>query len=253
MPTNHIATTAPNLDQPFLDDESYGNGVLRYRVNNDDELSGMGWAGVLGCGSSLFGERVVQQPSSQRGGDSAAATNIFHSSANGFGFSLDETANLIQNSNVQRLPAALAQAAVGSAHQQHHHHQHMLRTIEGSGSLDSPLRRGGSFDGGGGGGVNFRGGYSNHGGLGRTRRNRNVPSDPQGAHHHHHHHNQNHNYHHNNHHHTNGNNADPHHHQEPRRQLMMSQMSQHRGVGVASIQRRGSNHGGADLVQTTSR
>mmetsp|Transcript_20004 Transcript_20004/g.46765 ORF Transcript_20004/g.46765 Transcript_20004/m.46765 type:complete len:797 (-) Transcript_20004:3014-5404(-) len=239
-PTNHTATTTTNsshLDQPYLDDESYGNGVLRYRVNNDDELSGMGWAGVLGCGSSLFGERVVQ-PSHR--GDSAVASNIFQSSSNGFGLSLDQN-TLIHNSNVQRRAAALAHVAVGSAH------TNATRAIDcGGGQGDSPLRRGGSFDGGAG--VNFRGGYSNHGGLGRTRRN---VFDPQANHH-------------NQHHRHSGvgpsHNTDVHY--EPRRQLMMSQMSQHRGVGVASIQhrspgvgsvpRRGSN-GHPDLVQTISR
>jgi len=224
-PSNH--GTASHLDQPFLDDESYGFGVLRYRVNNDDEMSGMGWAGLMGCGSSLFGERLVQ--SSQRG-ETNAAGSIFNSATNGnrefLGLSLDEN-SLIQNSNVQRRAAALAQAAGGSA---------IRRTIESSGSADSPLRRGGSFDGG----VNFRGGYSNHGGLGRTRRgvfdqqSTNQRNSSFGNSHHLH----NHNY--------------PYtpESQEPRRQLVMSQMSQHRGVGVASVQRR---HPNGDLIQTISR
>ncbi|VEU41194.1 unnamed protein product [Pseudo-nitzschia multistriata] len=223
-PTNHVE--AAHLEQPFLDDDStYGSGVLRYRVNNDDEMSGMGWAGVLGCGSSLFGERLLQP--TQREAD--AAGTIFHSTANVNREFLGMAENsLIQNSNVQRRAEALAQVAAAGATTSLRQH----RTLESSGSADSPLRRGGSFDAGvGGGSVNFRGGYSNHGGLGRTRRNL---YDQQGTHN------------------RNASMTNAHHSgesHEPRRQLMMSQMSQHRGVGVASIQRRGLN---ADLVQMSS-
>ena len=210
MPTNNV-----HLNQPFLDDRTpTGTGVLRYRVNSDDDMSGLGWAGVLGCGSSLFGERLIE---SSRGGETSAADNIFNTATNGLdilALSFDDN-SLMQQSNTQRRAArALAAVAAGSS----------ARVggggIEISGSADSPqrsegspLRRGGSFDGG----VNFRTGMSGHRGLGKPKREQQLT-----------HHNTINN---------NNNNAM----QQPRRMLMMSQ---HRGAATV--------RGGAKLQQRRS-
>jgi len=156
MPSARV--TAVNLDQPFLDDDAPSSpGVLRYRVNSDDESSGLGWAGVLGCGTSLFGERLLDSS------DQGSANNIFNTSntRNSDILRMSQTA-LMQQSNAQRRAAALAVAAGSSAYRG-------IGLLESSGSADSPLRRSGSYDGGGG-GVNFRTGMSGHSGLGRPNR-----------------------------------------------------------------------------------
>lgn len=47
-----------NLDQPFIDGQS--TGLPRYRINSDDDiigLHGLNWG--FGCGSALFGERLL--------------------------------------------------------------------------------------------------------------------------------------------------------------------------------------------------
>jgi len=154
------SNTAVNLDQPFLDDDApstTGSGVLRYRVNSDDDTSGMGWGSVLGCGTSLFGERLLE--SSEAG----SANDIFNQAANGRSdiLRLSQSA-LLQQANNQRRATALAAMAAGSSG------YGGIGLIQSSGSADSPLRRGGSFDGGGG--VNFRVGYSHHGGVSKTKR-----------------------------------------------------------------------------------
>eukprot|EP00535_Pseudo-nitzschia_heimii_P000869 CAMPEP_0197186590 /NCGR_PEP_ID=MMETSP1423-20130617/14220_1 /TAXON_ID=476441 /ORGANISM="Pseudo-nitzschia heimii, Strain UNC1101" /LENGTH=774 /DNA_ID=CAMNT_0042637945 /DNA_START=280 /DNA_END=2604 /DNA_ORIENTATION=- len=199
MPSNQ--ETANHLNQPFLDDEiPSSTGVLRYRVNNDDETSGLGWAGVLGCGTSLFGERLLESS------DHGAATNIFNTTNNGRNDILNlpfDQNTLMQQSNAQRRAAALAVAAVGSSGYQG------IAMLESNGSGDSPLRRGGSFDGGGG--INFRTGMSGHSGLGKTKRD--FSCDQQLSHH-------------------NGDTNSFHLH---RRRSMMSEMSQHRGAGVLRV------------------
>jgi len=103
MPTN-IA----KLDQPLLDSTPVGPGRLRYRVNSDEDVRGMGWAGVLGCGSSLFGERLIE-PSRKK------TSSIFNTISNGhdiLALSFEEN-SIMENSN----------------------------------STESPLRNGESFDG----------------------------------------------------------------------------------------------------------
>lgn len=206
MPTR---TTAVHLDQPFLDDEvPASTGVLRYRVNSDDETSGLGWAGVLGCGTSLFGERLLD--SSEPG----SASNIFNTAndRNSDILRMSQTA-LMQQSNAERRAAALAAVAAGSSGYRG------VGLLETSGSADSPLRRAGSFDGGGG--VNFRTGMSGHSGLGKPKRD--FSCDQQVSY----------------------QNADQG-ILQPRRRMVMSEMSQHRGAAQvrlgprgASLQRRG--------------
>jgi len=205
MPSND--TSGVNLDQPFLDDDvPSSTGVLRYRVNSDDDTSGMGWAGVLGCGSSLFGERLLE-PSSDNNNNNAT-NSIFNTVNNGrrdiLGYAFEETA-LMQEANARRRAAALAAVAAGS-------NGHRIGLLESSGSADSPLRRGGSFDGG----VNFRTGMSGHSGLGKPKRDHhNIGNSQHNAHF-----------------------ANQYNHlglQQPRRKLMMSQMSQHRGAAAVRL------------------
>ena len=146
MPTN-IAT----LGQPFLDSTPVGPGRLRYRVNSDEDIHGTGWAGVLGCGSSLFGERLIESSRKK-------TSNIFNTTSNGhdiLALSFDENSIMEYSNSRQR-------QAVGDAQS--------TRTacVDGSNiSTNSPLRRGASFDG-----INFRTGMSGHRGLGKPRRER---------------------------------------------------------------------------------
>jgi hypothetical protein len=136
------AHSCPMLDQPFLDDSPAGVGVLRYRVNSDDDMHGMGWAGIMGCGSSLFGERLIESSRIE-----TRNNNIFNTASNGhdiLALSYGEN-SIMEHSNSRQHP----------------------RVVESSGSADSPLRRGGSFDG-----VNFRTGMSGHRGLGQPKRER---------------------------------------------------------------------------------
>lgn len=205
---------AVHLNQPFLDVEAPAStGVLRYRVNNDDETSGLGWAGVLGCGTSLFGERLLESS------DTGAANTIFNTATSGnndiLRLPFDQNA-IMQHTNVQRRAAALAAVASGN------HSYRGIGLLEGSGSADSPLRRGGSFDGGT---INFRTGMSGHSGLGKPKRD--FTCDQHLTYHN-----------------ADGNAVG---FQQPRRSKM-SQMSQHRGAATVrlghrtsapSLQRRG--------------
>lgn len=201
IPTRTISD-AHMMNQHFLDDEvPSSTGVLRYRVNSEDDSYGLGWSSVLGCGTSLFGERVIESS------DTGAANNIFNTSNNGGRDILQLPYNqnaLMMQSNVQRRAAALAAVAGSSA-------------IRGVGLLEngglypeSPLRRGGSFDGGGGGGVNFRTGMSGHSGLARPKRD--FSCDQQLLR-------------------QNDNMFD----HPLRRRTMMNQMSQHRGAAAARL------------------
>lgn len=185
--------TNVHLEQPFLDDEAPSStGVLRYRVNSDDDAAGLSWAGVLGCGTSLFGERLLDSS------DPGAANNIFNTSTNANSNILNAQSALMQQTNAQRRAAALAAVAAGSS-------SYRGLLLESSGSADSPLRRGGSFDGGGG--VNFRTGMSGHSGLARPKRDFSCDQQLQ--------------------------NYDG--VLQPRRKLLMSEMSQHRGAATVRL------------------
>ena len=186
--------TNVHLEQPFLDDEAPSStGVLRYRVNSDDDAAGLSWAGVLGCGTSLFGERLLDSS------DPGAANNIFNTSTNANSNILNMSQNaLMQQSNAQRRAAALAAVAAGSS-------SYRGFLLESSGSAESPLRRGGSFDGGGT--VNFRTGMSGHSGLARPKRDFSCDQQLQ--------------------------NYDG--VLQPRRKLLMSEMSQHRGAATVRL------------------
>jgi Zinc finger, C3HC4 type (RING finger) len=141
-PMPSVSATA-HLSQPFIDGAP--TGLPRYRVNSDDDMYGMGWAGALGCGSTLFGERLLE--SSRHGSNSilsAAGNDIL-------ALSFDEH-SLLDNASTRNRAMALAAAAGAN-----------------TGSQDSPLRSGGSFDG-----VNFRTGMSGHSGVSQPKRNRNA-------------------------------------------------------------------------------
>ena len=191
IPSN-TRTTSVHLDQPFLDDVPRSTGILRYRVNNDDDTSGLGWAGVLGCGTSFFGERLLESS------ESGAANSIFNTTANSFSQNA-----LMQQTNVQRRASALAAVAAGGVSSTSAG-SYRIGLLESSGSAYPPLRRGGSFDGN----VNFRMGYSHHNGLGKTKRD--FSCDQQLSVY------------------QNGEAARL--LQNPRQRSMMSQMSQHRGA-----------------------
>jgi hypothetical protein len=147
------AHSCPMLDQPFLDDSSAGPGVLRYRVNSDDDMHGMGWAGIMGCGSSLFGERLIESSRIE-----TRNNNIFNTASNGhdiLALSYDDNSIMVHSNSHQRPRAATDAQSTRTG------------VVESSGSADSPLRRGGSFDG-----VNFRTGMSGHRGFGLPKRER---------------------------------------------------------------------------------
>ena len=167
LPRTNTTSISPNLNQPFLDDDAPSStGVLRYRVNSEDnESSGLGLAGYLGCGTGLFGERLIESSDSRTRNSINRNSDIFRMSQNA----------LMQQANAERRAAALAAvAAVGTSN------------LRGVGLLDdrpsgdyshSPLRRGGSFDNGAG--VNFRTGMSGHSGLARTHQNLDHPGSQQ--------------------------------------------------------------------------
>lgn len=148
------AATA-QLEHPYMDGTP--TGLPRYRVNSDDDLYGLGWAGALGCGSALFGERLIE---SRHG-----TSNILSANGNDIlALSFDDN-TLLAHATTRSRAAALAAAAGGTAAMAG------VGTSGGGnvgGSIDSPLRSGGSFDG-----VNFRTGMSGHRGLNQSKRERN--------------------------------------------------------------------------------
>jgi hypothetical protein len=150
------AATA-RLEHPYMDGTP--TGLPRYRVNSDDDLYGLGWAGALGCGTTLFGERLLE--SSRHG-----TANILSASGNDILALSFEDHTLLAHATTRSRAAALAAAAGTTAIT-------MAAaagggSVGGSGSIDSPLRSGGSFDG-----VNFRTGMSGHRGLSAPKRDRN--------------------------------------------------------------------------------
>jgi len=123
------------LEQPYIDCES--QGLPRYRVNSDDDLHGLTWG--FGCGSALFGERLLEQDANSGNVMTLSFDDILVDSAGAIG-----VANRASN---------------------------MSSSVNGGGgetaySTDSSLQSG-SFDGGG---VNFRTGMSGHRGLSQARK-----------------------------------------------------------------------------------
>ena len=162
LPSTNTTDLHPNLNQPFLDDDAPAStGVLRYRVNSEDDTAGLGLAGWV-CGTSLFGERLMDSS------DSNARNNI---NRNSDLFRMSQTA-LMQQANAERRAAALA--AVAAAGTSGYRGMGLLDEIPSGEYSHSPLRRGGSFDNGAG--VNFRTGMSGHSGLARTHQNQDPGS-----------------------------------------------------------------------------
>ena len=134
-----------SLDHPYIDCQT--QGLPRYRVNTEDDIHGLTWAG-FGCGSSLFGERLLEQ-------DANPSANIMQ-------LSFDDI--LVDSGGANH------------ARQNHHESHHSVNgetsystdnsSLQGNSSLQS-----GSFDGGT---VNFRTGMSGHTGLSLARK-RNSP------------------------------------------------------------------------------
>lgn len=163
LPSTNTTDIHPNLNQPFLDDDAPSStGVLRYRVNSEDDTSGLGLAGFLGCGTSLFGGRIMDSS------DSSARNNI---NRNSDIFRMSQNA-LMQQANAERRAAALA--AVAAAGTSGYRGIGLLDERASGEYSNSPLRRGGSFDNGAG--VNFRTGMSGHSGLARTHQNQEFGS-----------------------------------------------------------------------------
>lgn len=128
-----------DLTHPFMDGEPAG--LPRYRVNSDDDLHGLPW--TFGCGSTLFGERLIEQ-------ECAPGTAM----ALSFDDSLVDGQNSIRQGDGRSLAA---------------------RTIAASANFagDASLRSG-SFDGP----INFRTGMSGHTGLSLSRKKSSPMSRP---------------------------------------------------------------------------
>lgn len=137
-----------DLSQPFMDVEPPA-GFLRYRVNTDDDHAQLPWS--FGCGSTLFGERLIE-PEAESGNALPPANG------SAMAMSFDETlvdgnlnAQLGRDSPARPITArTLASAPTSSG--------------------DSHLRSG-SFDGP----INFRTGMSGHTGLSLSRGKKNSP------------------------------------------------------------------------------
>jgi hypothetical protein len=142
-PANSCPMPGPlhhELSQPFID--GVPAGLPRYRVNSDDDIHGLPWS--FGCGSTLFGERLIEHESDP---------------GRGLALSFDDTLveSALQGHNV---PARSLAA----------------RTIAANANLtpgDSTLRSG-SFDGP----INFRTGMSGHTGLNVSRKKNSPLSRP---------------------------------------------------------------------------
>jgi len=146
------AVMNPDLSQPFMDVEPPA-GLLRYRVNTDDDHN-LPWS--FGCGTGLFGERLLE-PEVESG-------NVLpRANGNVMAMSFDE--NLVGgNVNVQQSrdsPArSLAARTMASSY-----------PSPGEGHLRSAS---GSFDGP----INFRTGMSGHTGLSLSRKKNSPLSRP---------------------------------------------------------------------------
>lgn len=141
MPGTTSSLLEHGLPHPFMDGEPAG--LPRYRVNTDDDLHGLQWS--FGCGSALFGERLIEQDCDTR--------NIMT-------LSFDD-ASLVEGGQTHRNSSAhsIGARTTASAH-------HL--------SPGEPSLRSGSFDGP----INFRTGMSGHTGLSLTRKKSSPLSRP---------------------------------------------------------------------------
>jgi len=128
MPGSHLA-------QPFIDGEPAG--LPRYRITSDEDIHGLPW--TFGCGTTLFGERLIEQEC--------------------------DTSNIMSLSFDDGLVDAAGRVAGRSL---------AARTIAASGALSDGSLRSGSFDGP----INFRTGMSGHTGLSLSRKKSSPMSRP---------------------------------------------------------------------------
>lgn len=126
--TEHRAVTDDHLQQPFMDEQS--TGLPRYRISNDDNELGL-TGSLFGCGSALFGERLLELDGNSR--------------------------NLLEGMNSMVLSFDDEEATLGGRS------HNTARTTDDSTYSRSMPSRTGSFDGVTG--VNFRTGMSGHRGL----------------------------------------------------------------------------------------
>eukprot|EP00980_Cylindrotheca_fusiformis_P011895 scaffold2830_cov131-Cylindrotheca_fusiformis.AAC.16 len=124
---DHNSVTEDHLQQPFMDEQSAG--LPRYRISNDDNELGI-TGSLFGCGSALFGERLLELDGNSR--------------------------NLLEGMNSMVLSFDDEEATLGGRS------HNTARTTDDSTYRSMPTRTG-SFDGGAG--VNFRTGMSGHRGL----------------------------------------------------------------------------------------
>jgi hypothetical protein len=135
MPNSRLVDA---LGQPYIDGEPAG--LPRYRVNSDDEFHGLNWG--FGCGTTLFGERLLEPDS-----DAAGIMTLSFDSL------VDESATINSARATGSSSSSLAARTVTGAES----HNNAL--------VDNSLRSG-SFDG-----INFRTGMSGHSGLNPHRKN----------------------------------------------------------------------------------
>jgi hypothetical protein len=144
-PANSCPMPGPlqhELSQPFID--GVPAGLPRYRITSDDDIHGLPWS--FGCGSTLFGERLIEHECNPARGFAA--------------LSFDDT--LVEGA----LQAGRSAAGRSLA----------ARTIAANANPtpgDSTLRSG-SFDGP----INFRTGMSGHTGLNVSRKKNSPLSRP---------------------------------------------------------------------------
>lgn len=136
----HGTALTHGLVQPFIDGEPAG--LPRYRVTNDDD-QGLPWS--FGCGSTLFGERLIEQECD---------------TGNVMTLSFDDS---LVNGPLSRQRAVASRSLAA-------------RTIASANlsTGDSLIQRGGSFDGP----INFRTGMSGHTGLNLSRKKNGQMSRP---------------------------------------------------------------------------
>ncbi len=134
-PAHSCPMPGPHFSQPFIDGVTAG--LPRYRITSDEDLHGLPW--TFGCGTTLFGERLIDQECDAR--------------------------NIISLSFDDGLVDAVGRSARSSL---------VARTIAANANLTDGTLRSGSFDGP----INFRTGMSGHTGLSLSRKKSSPMSRP---------------------------------------------------------------------------
>ena len=135
-----LDSPARSCPMPTFEEDNHNtvpqSGLPPYRVNNDEDFTGLSLG--FGCGSSLFGDRLLAP--------SAPSSNLMSVS---FDESLVDQGNSSSAARANRLLSMSLPAPRTEIYQ----------------LPESPIRSGGSFDG-----VNFRTGMSGHRGLNQARK-----------------------------------------------------------------------------------